>query len=506
MKILKHLCIALSVSFFFGSVNAQKWHESDIIVTSNGVGYSSSFSSNGSILAVSNSSKLKKVRVFRKLNGKWVQIGEDVDYGNVVALSGDGRTVAIALPTGNTNDQGNVVIYKNVNNAWTRISLKVKFINDQGNADVQPKDYFGRSIALSDDGSILAIGASQTGEKEGYVKIFQNTNDQYVQIGSTIVGEAGGDFFGYSISLSGDGSIVAVGAPGNDDNGEDAGHVKIFKYINDNWTQIGSNINGEAATDVFGISVSISSDGNIVAIGAPGNDNNGENSGQVRIFEHSNGVWTQKGSELNGKKDGQEFYGLGIQVALSGDGKTVVALDEEHFGYGIINVFTYKWENGAWLKLEDIYNLYDDNFAISNGVRTGELSSISIDDKGEILAVGIPSGQFSTAGFPLDGLDPNDIMDKALLLYELKEVNNMNNLTQTTTSIYPNPTLDLIYLDLSPECLGEKYEVFNKSGELLLKGKIQGPNTVVDLADLPEGCYLISIGEKVSQTIKVLKK
>lgn len=501
MKFLKHLCVAISVSFFFGSVNAQKWHESNIIFSSDiNIGYATSFSNDGRTLAVSSASRSQKVKVYSEVNGNWVQIGEGVGWGKVIALSGDGRTVAIGLPTGNTNDQGNVDIYKNVNNVWTEISLKVKFINDQGNADVQPKDYFGRSVALSDDGSILAIGASQTGEKEGYVKIFQNINDQYVQIGSTIVGEAGGDFFGYSISLSGDGRIVAVGAPGNDENGENAGHVKIFKYINDNWTQIGSNINGEAATDVFGISVSISSDGNIIAIGAPGNDNNGENSGQVRIFENSNDVWTQMGSDLNGEDKSEADYGLGIKVALSGDGKTAVALDESYFFHGMINVSTYKRGNGVWLKLEDLYTIDDVPFS-GGSMSSGEMGSISIDDKGEKLAVGCIHGCFRP-----DGLDSNDQCGDAIMFYEPKEVNNNKDLTQTTSSIYPNPTRDLIYLDLSPEFTGENYEVFNKSGELLLKRKIQGPHTVVDLASLSEGYYLISIGEKINQTFKVIKR
>ncbi len=501
MNILKHLCVALSICFFFGSVNAQKWHESNVIFTSDQwTGYATSFSSDGKTIVVSSFNKLEKVKVFSEVNGNWVQIGEDIDWGKVVALSGDGKTVAIGHPTGNTNNQGNVTIYKNVNNEWTRISLKIKFINDQGTADVKEKDYFGRSIALSDDGSVLAIGASQFDKEAGYVKIFQNINDNYEQIGSTIVGEGEGDFFGYSISLSGDGSIVAVGAPNNDENGENSGQVKIFKNIDNNWTQIGSNINGEAATDRFGTSVSISSDGHIIAIGAPGNDNNGDNSGQVRIFENSNNVWTQMGSELNGENNLQEYFGLGIKVALSGDGKTVVALDEEYFGPGWINVITYKLENGVWLKLEDLYT--NDDFVFSGIYSPGEvMGSISIDDKGEKLAVGIHHGSF-----PPNGLDTTEKVGDALMFYELKEVNNMNDLIQNISSIYPNPTLDLIYLDLSPECIGGNYEIFNKSGELLLEGKIQRPHTVVDLADLSKGYYLISIGKKKNQTFKILKK
>ena len=54
-------------------------------------------------------------------------------------------------------------------------------------------------------------------------------------------------------------------------------------------TQIGYDINGEAFLDQSGRSISISNDGNIVAIGALGNDGNGSNSGYVRIYMNMNG-------------------------------------------------------------------------------------------------------------------------------------------------------------------------------------------------------------------------
>ncbi|MCH7525472.1 MAG: T9SS C-terminal target domain-containing protein, partial [Bacteroidetes bacterium] len=61
------------------------------------------------------------------------------------------------------------------------------------------------------------------------------------------------------------------------------------------WTQVGADINGEAADDNSGSSVSFSSDGSIVAIGAPLNDGNGTNSGHVRIYQNISGTWTQTG-------------------------------------------------------------------------------------------------------------------------------------------------------------------------------------------------------------------
>ncbi|MGA0035868.1 MAG: hypothetical protein ACO3HT_07040, partial [Ilumatobacteraceae bacterium] len=95
------------------------------------------------------------------------------------------------------------------------------------------------------------------------------------QLGSDIDGEASSEM-GRAVSLSADGTVVAIGAP------FDAGQVRIYQYSNGSWSQLGLAIAGEDYSDQSGFSVSLSSDGTTVAIGAPGNDGNGESSGHVR--------------------------------------------------------------------------------------------------------------------------------------------------------------------------------------------------------------------------------
>jgi co-chaperonin GroES (HSP10) len=103
-------------------------------------------------------------------------------------------------------------------------------------------------------------------------------------LGYDIDGEALSDISGVSVSLSNDGKIVAIGASENDDNGTDSGHVRIYQYDGISWNQFGSDIDGEASGDQSGYSVNLSSDGTIVAIGAYQNDGNGDDSGHVRIY------------------------------------------------------------------------------------------------------------------------------------------------------------------------------------------------------------------------------
>jgi hypothetical protein len=134
----------------------------------------------------------------------------------------------------------------------------------------------------------VAIGANLSdgnGTNAGHVRIYEWSGSAWVQKGSDIDGEAQYNQAGYSVSLSSDGSIVAIGAIGNDANGSLTGHARIYEWTGSAWVQLGGDIDGEAADDRSGYSVSLSSDGSIMAIGAIYNDGNGSNAGHVRVYE-----------------------------------------------------------------------------------------------------------------------------------------------------------------------------------------------------------------------------
>jgi hypothetical protein len=122
----------------------------------------------------------------------------------------------------------------------------------------------------------------------GHVRIYKNNSGVWNQVGNDIDGEAHVDWSGQSVSLSADGTIVAIGAALNDGNGEASGHVRVYKNNSGVWTQIGVDIDGETEGDQSGYSVSLSSDGTTLAIGAPYNDGiNGLSSGHVRVYDLS---------------------------------------------------------------------------------------------------------------------------------------------------------------------------------------------------------------------------
>jgi hypothetical protein len=199
------------------------------------------------------------------------------------------------------------------------------------------------------------------------------------QRGETILGAAAGDVFGTALDIDADGDTVVVGAPDNDDGGSDAGHVQILRFTAGSWVRLGAILEGAAAGDYFGSAVSLSNDGNRVAVGAPYNGAGLE--GQVQVFEYSAGSWTQLGADIEEVSDGNG----GWAVALSGDGATLVMgspfNDDAGTDRGEVRV--YRWNSGTttWDRRGGI-----DLAGERNQDRFGY--SVAIDNTGDMIAVG----------------------------------------------------------------------------------------------------------------------
>jgi hypothetical protein len=148
-------------------------------------------------------------------------------------------------------------------------------------------------VDISHDGNTIVIGAPSdyVDNNPGYVRVFSIDGGDDIRtgawkkIGQDIIEEAVGDEFGRSVSISDDGKTIAAGAPyNNGKNGDDAGHVRVYRMY-DSWVQLGEDIEGEGHDNFSGRSVSLSGDGDTVAIGSPGfsYDKGGLN-GMVRVF------------------------------------------------------------------------------------------------------------------------------------------------------------------------------------------------------------------------------
>ena len=354
-------------------------------------GSSVSMSSNGTRLAVGahynngNGTYSGHVKVYDLQNGSWTQIGADIDgeaaddeSGYSVSLSSDGARLAVGAPYNDANGgaSGHVRVYELQNGSWGQVGAD---IDGEGSYD-----YSGRSVSLSGNGTRLAVGAPKNngnGENSGHVKVYELQAGGWGQVGGDIDGEAAYDQSGRSVSLSSDGARLAVGAPKNNGNGTSSGHVKVYELQNGSWGQVGDDIDGEAAEDESGYSVSLSSDGARLAVGASYNDGNGTYSGHVRVYELQGGEWEQVGGDIDGEAAEDRSGG---SVSLSSDGTRVAVGATYNNGNGTSSghVRVYELQAGEWKQVgADI-----DGEAAED--RSG--GSVSLSSDGTRLAVGAP--------------------------------------------------------------------------------------------------------------------
>ncbi|KAL3816105.1 hypothetical protein ACHAXA_004530 [Cyclostephanos tholiformis] len=255
----------------------------------------------------------------------------DAGFGNSVALSSDASALAIGA-LGHNDYTGYVEIYR-VDDDGGGYSVR---IGQTLNSDATD-DTFGSSVDMTPDGTTVICGSpgylNNADDRPGYVRVYSLEGDidldtdNWKQIGQDIVGEANGDNFGNAVSISEDGKTIAIGAPLNDgSDGEYSGHVRMYRLSDDGttWVKIRQDIDGMAAGDTFGRSVSLSADGSTVAIGAPHNDSNGNvSSGRVNVYRIDEGgsSWERLGQSIDGDN---EYDNFGWSVSLTPDGNTLM--------------------------------------------------------------------------------------------------------------------------------------------------------------------------------------
>jgi hypothetical protein len=277
-------------------------------------------------------------------------------FGYSIDIAADGKILAIGSP-GNweKNDRpGYVRVYHqessdDLGSSWKRLGQDItgEVIGDE----------FGRFVSLSDDGKTLAVG------QEGRVQIYQFEGD------STSWKQLGQDIDGEELSLSGDGKMVAIGAPWNSENGKYSGCVKVYRIDSEmlRWEQQGQTIYGEATFDLIGWFVDIS------AGGRPG---------YVRVYHLEIGddlgfIWKTHGQDITGGTIGDQY---GFSGSLSNDGNTV-AVGAYYSGDEKGHVGIYRMDNSslAWTRQGEVVR---DDAAYSRQ------TSLSLSEDGNTVVIG----------------------------------------------------------------------------------------------------------------------
>ena len=198
------------------------------------------------------------------------------EFGFSVSISGNVAIVGSQGDDDNGADSGSAYIFAFDGTTWV---LQRKLVPVDGAAG----DLFGESVSIS--GDVAIVGApldDDNGDRSGSAYIYRFDGTTWSQEQKLLASDgAERDFFGISVSISGD--VAVVGALDDDDNGTDSGSAYVFRFDGTTWTHEQKLLASDgAAEDFFGDSVSIS--GDVAIVGADGNDDNGPESGSAYMF------------------------------------------------------------------------------------------------------------------------------------------------------------------------------------------------------------------------------
>ena len=214
---------------------------------------------------------------------------------------------------------------------------------------------FGNSISFNGDGSRIAIGGDLHEGESGVVIIYEydSSNNEWNVVGDAIRGEEQGERMGTSVSLSSDGNRVGIGAPFYSIPGLDSGRARVYEYKDNVWTKVGIDLLGSYG-DKLGSHVELSSDGNIFAVGGShASTSNGIESGQIKVYNDTE-QWTLLGTEPI--KGLGAYLHLGNTFSLSSDGLVLSIaaspdyskMEDDISNLSLCNVYKFNVELSEW--------------------------------------------------------------------------------------------------------------------------------------------------------------
>ena len=338
-------------------------------------GYSVALSDNGEILVVGYSRADAAfvdgglVRVFRNESGEWVQYGQDLigafessAFGTSVTISADGTRIAVGADTPDLSADGYVQVYEFQGQNWVQVGedLTISYVN-----------FFADNVDLSSDGNRIAV--NNAGGQSNNVFVFEWNGTEWIRL-SQVARDSGI----WSVSISGDGNKVVYGTATNN-------VVQVYEWQDSIWVELGQELEGEGPSDRFGESVSLSHDGNRLIAGAISNRGAaGTLSGHARVFELQNSTWVQLGEDIDPEMEGDR---AGRPVTISKDGQVVALSSSTDIGgenAGDVRVF--KWNGISWEQVgSSILGQTGDTFS----------TAISLSEKGDKLAIGSPNNDIN---------------------------------------------------------------------------------------------------------------
>ena len=318
--------------------------------------------------------------IFTRVAGIWSQqvklTASDASFsdrfGYSVAMSGDGAYVIIGAIGHDAEavDSGVIYIFSRSGSTWTE-QIKFKASDAVGNQSL------GRSVAISWNGAYAIAGAPGDNGFAGAVYIFTRSGTDWSLQQKVPSPDPGGfDQFGVSVSISGDGNTAIVGSYGDDDAANNAGAAYIFVRSGATWSQQTKFSGSDTGiSDSFGRSVSISRDGSQVIVGAYNHDGGGvSSSGGVYSFERTGATWSQTSKLIHPNPTSGGYFGW--SVAYSGAGRYAIV--------GAINDSDAGTRAGATITR---YRSIENAFSLAGGIKNTAWDAASGDGFGNSVAI-----------------------------------------------------------------------------------------------------------------------
>jgi hypothetical protein len=298
------------------------------------------------------------VQVYKYDGNTWVQLGTNIEgnimndkVGTSTAMNNDGTIIAVSGSGPALNGNTNIYQYSTpgqTGGVWEQLGSTLS-----GAANMEN---LGLTCDLDSTGSIIILGTRQG----DYVEIYKySTPGQlggvWEQLGNTLSNLSGETYAYPKVAINANGNIICIGLPTYQTS---TGIVNVYEYstpgqLGGTWSLLGARINAEKSGDNMGVSVAINDSGTIVACGSYKNDDGGNDSGSVRIFQYSGGSWNKIGQDIDGDTDNSKS---GNYVSLSANGLVVAIGAYEHDVGGVdrigqVRVYRYNIDTDTWVQV-----------------------------------------------------------------------------------------------------------------------------------------------------------
>ncbi|MDY7109553.1 MAG: C1 family peptidase [Planctomycetota bacterium] len=262
----------------------------------------------------------------------------DDRFGRAVAVHGDLAVIGASGDDDHGECSGAAYVYRFDGDAWIE---QAKLLPTEGAAF----DHFGYSVAVHDDLVVVgARGPSDGAGHPGFASIYRYDGSSW-QEEATVSGSGGGgrDYFGYSVAVAED--LAVVGAIWDEENGEKAGAAYAYRFDESSWTEEEKLLASDGAEgDWFGSSVSIS--GDTVLVGASWEDHGAQDIGAAYVYRHDGSDWGEE--EKLVAFDGSAGDYFGSSASISGDLVIVGAPRDNDMGDDSGSAYVYFRDGGGW--------------------------------------------------------------------------------------------------------------------------------------------------------------